>query len=243
MHTPYVYRLTDRVTGVRYIGSRYAKVCEPADLGVKYFTTSKVVNPLFRANPDRFEKQIIVTGDADYVINVESALIELYDAVLSDEFYNRTNKKAVHPEDMKAGGFKCKAEKLGFHAFTKEQFSIHNTANGLNSFAERKGVHARTKKQMSEDGFKSYVLGVWVHGRTFEQMSETGRKNGLSAKHEKKGIFALTLEQQQELGKTYGGLSTKSRYKCGCCEMVTTAAGLGNHFRKSGHTGKLLVNF
>lgn len=110
-HIPYVYRLTDKLTGMRYIGSRYAKVCCPEDLGVEYFTTSKTVNPLFRADPDRFEKQIIVTGTKEYVIKVEHDLIELYDAVMSDEFYNRTNAKAIHPDDIASGNKKLHSKR------------------------------------------------------------------------------------------------------------------------------------
>lgn len=241
MHNPYVYRLTDKVNGKRYIGSRYAKVCDPSDLGVSYFTSRKEVARLFRADPSRFEKQIIVTGAVDYVIKVEKDLIDLYDAVISDDFYNRTNAKAIHPEDMKAGGLKCKLEKIGFHAFTFEEFSDHNKKNGLRSFAEHKGVHSRTKEQMSADGAKSYSMKVGIHARTKQQMSETGKANGRAAFANKTGFFALTLEQKQEIGKTYGGMSSKSRYRCLCCDMVTTAAGLGNHRRKTGHTGKVLV--
>lgn len=242
-HIPYVYRLTDKVTGKRYIGSRYGKVCEPADLGVSYFTSRPEVAKLFKVEPFRFEKQIVVTGTSEYVITVERDLIELYDAVMSDNFYNRTNAKGIHPEDLKSGGIKCKLEKIGFHAFSFEQFSEHNKKNGLKSAAEKKGVHARTPEQMSADGKKSYEMRVGIHGRTKQQMSATGRANGLMAVQNKTGMFSLTLEQKRDIGKTYGGMSTKPRYKCGCCDMVTTAAGLGNHFRKTGHTGKVLVSF
>lgn len=103
MHIPYVYRLTDRITDIRYIGSRYAKVCEPSDLGSTYFTSRPEVEKLYRADPDRFEKQIIVTGTREYVIKVEKDLIDLYGAVKSDMFYNRTNNKSIHPDDASKG--------------------------------------------------------------------------------------------------------------------------------------------
>lgn len=112
-HTPYVYRLTDLENGKRYIGSRYAKGCSPEDLGVKYFTSSKTVSKLFLKNPGRFEKQILVTGSVDYVIKVEKTMIDLYDAVLSDEFYNRTSGKAIHPDDIIRGNQILHAEKDG----------------------------------------------------------------------------------------------------------------------------------
>lgn len=103
MNAPYVYRLTDRFTGKRYIGVRYANGCAPEDLGVSYFTTSKHVEPLFRADPARFDKQIVAMGDKRFVIKVEKTLIDMYDAVKSDAFYNRTNNRAIHPDDVLKG--------------------------------------------------------------------------------------------------------------------------------------------
>lgn len=238
MTTPYVYRLTDIVNGKRYIGVRTASGCDPADLGVKYFTSSKVVRYLFQSNPQRFKKQIIVTGDKEYVIRVEKTLIDLYDAVVSEDFYNRSNAKMVHPDDNKAGGLKSKRERLGFHSFTFEQFSEHNRANGLKSLKQRKGVHARSKEQMSADGKKSYLLKVGVHARTFEQMSEVGRKNANKLVEQRKGMFSMSFEERSKLGKATGHLSSVKRYKCCDCSMVSTAAGLGNHLKKAKHSGK-----
>ena len=112
-HIPYVYRLTDKVTGKRYIGSRYAKVCDPSDLGVTYFTSRPEVKTMFKFDPDRFKKQIMVTGTKEYVIEVEKTLIDLYDAVKSDDFYNRTNNKAIHVDDAARGRVKTHSEKDG----------------------------------------------------------------------------------------------------------------------------------
>ena len=106
MTQPYVYRLTDKENGKIYIGVRFAKNCNPNDLGVSYFTSSKIVQPIFQSNPDRFEKQIIVCSDMDYVIKVEKTLIDIYNAVFSDNYYNRTNNKAIHPDDIRAGAIK-----------------------------------------------------------------------------------------------------------------------------------------
>ena len=107
MTQPYVYRLTDKMTGKRYIGARFAKGCEPSDLGVSYFTSSVSVKTLFKTEPARFEKQIVVTGDANYVRKVEKNLLDFYDCVNSDEFYNRTNNKSIHSEDALRGSKKA----------------------------------------------------------------------------------------------------------------------------------------
>lgn len=103
---PYVYRLTDKTNGKRYIGSRYARGCCPGDLGATYFTSSRIVSPLFKADPARFEKQVLATGSVEYVIAVEKTLLDMYDAVMSEEFYNRANGKAIHPEDSRSASVK-----------------------------------------------------------------------------------------------------------------------------------------
>ena len=107
MTTPYVYRLTDKLTGRKYIGCRWAEGCEPSDLGVRYFTNSSNVKPLFKEDAKRFEKQILVTGCKTYVIRVEKSLLDMYDCMNSEEFYNRTNNRAIHSEDASKGAFKA----------------------------------------------------------------------------------------------------------------------------------------
>lgn len=51
MRLAYVYELKGLVTGKWYVGSRTAKGCDPSDLGVSYFTSSKAIEPLFRDDP------------------------------------------------------------------------------------------------------------------------------------------------------------------------------------------------
>jgi len=110
MSLPYVYRITDRETGLRYIGVRFAAGCCPEELGVSYFTSSRHIEPLFRGNPNRFEKQIVVTGSKEYVMCVEKSLIDFHDAVRSNQYYNRTNNRAIHPDDVRAGREKVSRE-------------------------------------------------------------------------------------------------------------------------------------
>lgn len=52
---PYTYLLTHRPSGKRYYGVRYAKGCDPSDLWVTYFSSSKEVKKL---NPKDFDIEI-----------------------------------------------------------------------------------------------------------------------------------------------------------------------------------------
>ena len=144
MTQPYVYRLTDKQNGKRYIGVRYAKGCAPEELGVSYFTTSRHVEPLFKTDPHRFEKQIVVVGGKEFVIRVEKSLIDLHDAVTSDDFYNRTNNRAIHPEDVIRGRKKM----------TKEHYSALGKKGGKVAWPL---VIERLKLFSSEGGKKGGV--------------------------------------------------------------------------------------
>ena len=104
MSTPYVYRITDTLTGKMYIGSRYAKGCHPSDLGVTYFTSSNTVKPIYKSEPSRFVHSILVTGDSTYVRKVERTLLKMYNCVLSETYYNRHDTEIGHPEDCAKGG-------------------------------------------------------------------------------------------------------------------------------------------
>ena len=56
----YIYKVTNIITGQFYIGQRSSYVGSPEDdLGVHYFTSSKVVRPLFKNNTSEWEKEIL----------------------------------------------------------------------------------------------------------------------------------------------------------------------------------------
>jgi hypothetical protein len=56
----YVYRVTHLPSGVHYIGSRCSRGLPPLqDLGRRYFTSSKIVTPLFRSAPHEFSFKIV----------------------------------------------------------------------------------------------------------------------------------------------------------------------------------------
>jgi hypothetical protein len=48
MYQPYTYLLRHLPTGRAYYGVRYAKGCSPADLWVKYFTSSKDIHNMIK---------------------------------------------------------------------------------------------------------------------------------------------------------------------------------------------------
>lgn len=212
-HIPYVYRLTDRENGKRYIGSRYGKVCNPADLGLTYFTSSKAVSKLFRADPERFEKQIVVTGTTEYVINVEKTLIDLYDAVMSEDFYNRTNGKGIHPDDARENGKRVgrrMAESGLIQVLAKTGAGGRATRDAGHLIAASRALH----KEKNADG-KS-IVAVRAGSATAAKpgaLAAAGRLGGLAA------VASGQLLAASKVGGQIGGARCKE-LNIGVCGML-----------------------
>jgi hypothetical protein len=147
---------------------------------------------------------------------------------------NRNCGGLISPEMSSYGGKKggktSYENKVGIHAYTPEERSLHSKKiyergegvakvsretliqNGKTSYELKLGVHGRTKEKMSEDGKKSgliggkkvYELGVGIHGRTKEQMTEDGKKGGQKTYELGIGLHALTPEQKSENAKKSG---------------------------------------
>lgn len=56
----YIYKVTNIITGQFYIGQRSSyKGLPEDDLGIRYFTSSKIVRPLFKSNTSEWKKEIL----------------------------------------------------------------------------------------------------------------------------------------------------------------------------------------
>lgn len=222
--------MTDKLTGLRYIGSRYARGCAPEDLGVTYFTSSKVVAPLFSADPCRFEKQIIVQGSADYVIAVEKNLLDLYDAVTSPGFYNRAKGRAIHPEDIRAGAMKEHAKRSNemkidivkkMHAKTTSEQRANAARIGYAKLTpdQQREKMERMRSRKTPEG-QARALEAMKNSLTKEHLSAAGRVGG-------------------KVGGVLGSKNTNSqRWRCCECGLVTLPGPLGKHMSRSNHVGK-----
>ena len=157
-NTPYVYRITDTITGKIYIGSRYAKGCHPSDLGETYFTSSKTVKPIYKSEPSRFSKAILVTGDVDYVRRVERSLLKMYNCVLSDKYYNRHDTEIGHPEDCAKGG-RHAVESGQLASFRTKEHQINAGKKG-----GRASVASGHLKRVASSGGKAGSLAHLVSG-------------------------------------------------------------------------------
>lgn len=89
MYIPYVYRLTNVISGMYYIGSRTAKGCHPND---GYKSSSKIVKPLYTLQPEQWIKTIIYMGTTkEEVVQYETDLLHKLDCKNDAMSYNQHN--------------------------------------------------------------------------------------------------------------------------------------------------------
>lgn len=130
--TPYSYHLYHKQTGKHYYGIRFAKNCNPSDLWVNYFSSSKVIKAM-----------IIVYGKDSFTITVrkifndsaaallwEHRVLTKLDAASRDDWINRHNggKKfrgpICHSDDTKKL-LRKKITGMKRSADTKQKHSIN----------------------------------------------------------------------------------------------------------------------
>lgn len=86
MTQAYLYRWTEKTTGMWYIGSRTAKNCHPDD---GYICSSKYVKPLIKSNPSNWTREILVISDKDYIRDLEVKYLKSLQAVKDKQSYNK----------------------------------------------------------------------------------------------------------------------------------------------------------
>src|SRR5574344_811256 len=93
----YIYKVTNIISGKFYIGQRSSYKGTPEeDLGIHYFTSSKIVKPLFKNNTSEWKKEILYRDIqfAETLDNVEGYAIH---KVINDKLclngYDPTNHK------------------------------------------------------------------------------------------------------------------------------------------------------
>ena len=247
MRLPYVYELTDTVTGKWYVGSRTGEKCHPEELGVRYFTSSNAVAPMFEANPERFVKKIIVTSDdIDYVVRAEASILTYRDAKNDENSYNMHNGDGKM-NVVKAGAISGKLVGKRFFETKTGMFAPSlvgkgGRVGGKVVFEKKLGCFARSKEKHKSDSSRIGKLTrdnkTGIHGMSKEWFSEHNTKNGLNTYLNKKGVHARTKEQMVLDANKANSVT----WKCNVCGLETIAIALGRHQKCSGHTGKIRVD-
>src|SRR5574344_59032 len=179
-HNGYSYKVTNIITGQFYIGQRsnYTGSTED-DLRIHYFTSSKVVRPLFKNNTSEWKKEILYR-DINYA--------EKLDRIEGYEIHKVFNDKlCLTGYDPTNNGFRTTA---GKHLSDEVRRKISEAKKGKHKSDEtklkiseaRKGKHHsdETKKKMSEAN-----KGKHLSDETKLKISEAqkGKPSPMKGKH------------------------------------------------------------
>src|SRR5574344_79205 len=146
----YIYKVTNIITGQFYIGQRSSYTGSPEDdLGVHYFTSSKVVRPLFKNNTSEWQKEILyrdiqyaeTLDDMEgYAIHKEikdSLCMNRYDPTIYPGF---STAGKCHSEETKA---KIRQSLIGHSISSETRAKMRQSLRG-------RSVSSETKARMSE---------------------------------------------------------------------------------------------
>src|SRR5574344_249606 len=190
-HNGYIYKVTNITTGQFYIGQRsaYRSGTPEEDLGIRYFTSSKIVAPLFKNNTSEWKKEILYR-DINYA--------EILDYREGYEIHKVFNDKlCLNGYDPTNHGFRTMA---GKHRSEETKLKISEGHKGRPFSDEhrrklseaRKGKPSPMKgkhfsdeaKRKTSEAHKGQIS--WNKGKHTSE--ETKRKMSEAAKHKKNNI-------------------------------------------------------
>lgn len=188
----YVYRWTHVPTGKWYVGSRTAKGCYSTD---SYLCSSREVKPLIQSNPYEWKREILATGSAVEMRNLEAEMLKQSDAKNNPKSFNRHNGDGkfttlgrIEPADMKqvrAAKLKGIKKPEGFgnmvsavhkgksvSAITKQKIGIASTGRVQNADAR-----AKNSEKNSGDKNPSF-MGYYIapNSEVFDSSRKAGEK-------------------------------------------------------------------
>ena len=110
MTQPYTYLITQKSTGIRYYGVKFAKNCNPSDLGITYFSSSKVLNKLIlEQGKENFTFEVRkLFNDKIKAINWEIRFLTRIKAAQSPLWFNKSNGGSSR--FFRKIGYKCSEE-------------------------------------------------------------------------------------------------------------------------------------
>lgn len=224
MTQAYLYRWTEKTTGMWYIGSRYAKDCHPND---GYICSSKTVKPMIMENPDQWSRQVLVVGNPTDIRELEANYLLALSAASDCKSYNKHNgnknfhtcglarsKKQIeqmlernpsHREDVKEK-LKISGKSRDVSHLQKEECKTKAALGRKKAWAEGKyqGVGFKTgEDNVAKQESVRVKLSVTRKQRKIEPM--TNKKHSEETKQKMAAARALywANKRAEEAGKNY----------------------------------------
>jgi ribosomal protein L39E len=203
MAIPFTYIITHVPTNVKYYGARWAKGCNPKDLGTTYFSSSNFMKKIIKEEGlDKFKFEVRKTfSSAEEAIKWETKFLTKIDAAKSPYWFNKHNNQGT-PKFVNEGGYKLSER-------AKQNM--------------RKPKSLQHKEKLVENLNKNRVIPEWTEDRKITQSeSMKNEKNHNFGKSDHPGALVLkqfSLERKNKsLEEIYGYEKAKEiRFKSGNC--------------------------
>lgn len=106
MTIPFAYVITQISTGIRYYGIKFAQGCQPKDLGITYFSSSRIVQTLIKEEGlENFKFDVRkVFENREQAIAWETKFLTKINAAKSTMWFNRHNGTLTFYRSL---GYKC----------------------------------------------------------------------------------------------------------------------------------------
>src|SRR5574344_2066175 len=172
----YIYKVTNIITGQFYIGQRSSYTGSPEDdLGVHYFTSSKVVRPLFKNNTSEWQKEILYR-DIQYAEPLDDMEGYAIHKEIKDSLCMNRYDPTIYPGFSTAG--KCHSEE------TKAKMRQSLRGRSISSETKARMSEAQRGKCRSAET-RAKIREAWKHrapvsAETKAKLSEAQRGKHLS---------------------------------------------------------------
>lgn len=154
IYQPYTYLVGWTEQDRWYYGVRFAKGCNPDDLWVKYFTSSKYVKQFRKQYGEPDVIQVRKTFDeADRALRWEERVLTKVNALHSDKWINKAVGRAIINEIPWNKGKKFDYERkqcihcnryITVQNFSRHLYSCTNGADGIKPNQNRKGIKLKS---------------------------------------------------------------------------------------------------
>ena len=199
----YIYKVTNITTGEFYIGQRSAYRCGTPedDLGIHYFTSSKIVKPLFMNNTSEWKKEIIYR-DINYAEMLDYREgYEIHKVIKDKLCLNGYDPTSCHGF-FKAGRHLSKETKLKMSEAkknmsdeTKLKMSEARKGHKMSEEHKRHMSEAKKGKHFSEEHKRH------MSDETKFKMSEAQKGKHLSEEHKRKISEAVKASWNKRYSK------------------------------------------
>lgn len=200
----YVYKWTHLPTLKWYVGARYGKTAHPAD---DYICSSNYVKPLIKNNPFDWQKSIVATGTPDEMLQLESSILQLFDAKNDYRSFN------MHNGDAK---FRLK--------FRTEESKIKQSQ----TLTGRSNWWCKGKPS-----WNAGLTGIFKHTEEYKKWNSERQKGSLNHMFGRKGKGNPNFgsKRSEETKQKIRDAFKTIPLKCSCvlCHKEVTAGTLHNH--------------